>query len=409
MKIRSITYFTGPGLLLSGSGQDLANKFVSKARGVFETAGYEVQTVRLATSPFPAFMTALEPKMDIERCQEIESAAISAGFDYISLGPALPDDLNNYPLILDFLSSTENVFATGSMTVDGQISLSAVRACAEVIYHAARITMDGFTNLRFAALANVQPGIPFFPAAYHEQDRKPAFGLAMESADLVNQVVGSSKNLHDLRETLIMEIESHSRELEEIARSLSSDFDVYFNGIDFTTAPFPRKELSFGTAIERMGVESVGLHGTLAAAAFLADTLDKARFRKAGFNGLFFPVLEDVVLANSAASGILTVKDLLLFSAVCGSGLDTIPLQGDISVDEIYAILLDVVFLSTRLKKPLTARLMPIPGKMAGDPTEFHFEYFANSRVMTAQASALGNSLTGDDVIPVSISNRQSD
>jgi hypothetical protein len=73
---------------------------------------------------------------------------------------------------------------------------------------------------------------------------------------------------------------------------------------------------------------------------------------------------------------------LLLYSTVCGTGLDTIPLPGDVTVDELAAILLDVATLSLVADKPLTARLMPIPGKEAGEMTDFDFPYFANGRVM---------------------------
>jgi uncharacterized protein (UPF0210 family) len=103
------------------------------------------------------------------------------------------------------------------------------------------------------------------------------------------------------------------------------------------------------------------------------------------------PVLEDAVLAERAAEGSLTVKDLLLYSAVCGTGLDTVPLPGDTSANQIAAVLLDLAALAVRLDKPLTARLMPIPGKKAGDPTNFNFDYFANSRVMGLEARPLNS------------------
>jgi hypothetical protein len=67
---------------------------------------------------------------------------------------------------------------------------------------------------------------------------------------------------------------------------------------------------------------------------------------------------------------------------VCGTGLDTVPLPGDVSEEELAGILLDVAALALRLDKPLTARLMPIPGAQAGDLTEFDFAYFANGRVL---------------------------
>jgi len=109
------------------------------------------------------------------------------------------------------------------------------------------------------------------------------------------------------------------------------------------------------------------------------------------------PVLEDSILAERAAQGALDLKDLLLYSAVCGTGLDTIPLPGDTTAEEIAPLLLDLAALSQRLDKPLTARLMPIPGKSAGDTTGFNFEYFANSRVMAIDAQKISLHLSGDD------------
>jgi hypothetical protein len=146
--------------------------------------------------------------------------------------------------------------------------------------------------------------------------------------------------------------------------------------------------------MERMGVARAGLHGSLAAAAILTEIIERASFPGVGFSGLLLPVLEDAVLARRAADGTLTVKDLLLYSAVCGTGLDTVPLPGDTAANQIAALLLDLSALALRLNKPLTARLMPIPGKKAGDPTNFNFDYFANSRVMALEAEALNPPLS---------------
>jgi len=62
--------------------------------------------------------------------------------------------------------------------------------------------------------------------------------------------------------------------------------------------------------------------------------------------------------------------------------LDTIPLPGDITEKKLFALLLDIASLSIALDKPLSARLMPIPGKRIGEMTQYQFEYFANSRIM---------------------------
>ena len=80
---------------------------------------------------------------------------------------------------------------------------------------------------------------------------------------------------------------------------------------------------------------------------------------------------------------------------MCGTGLDTIPLPGNTTVEQLVPLLLDLSALALRLDKPLTARLMPVPGKKAGDETNFSFGFFANSKVMRLDSEALSGSLAG--------------
>jgi uncharacterized protein (UPF0210 family) len=134
--------------------------------------------------------------------------------------------------------------------------------------------------------------------------------------------------------------------------------------------------------VERLGVDRFGAPGTLFAVSLLTDCLRRANYPRCGFNGVMLPVLEDATLAARSQDRLFTINDLLLYSAVCGTGLDTVPLPGDIGEDELAGILLDLATLAVRLDKPLTARLMPIPGAVAGDRTEFDFAYFANGQVL---------------------------
>jgi uncharacterized protein len=100
---------------------------------------------------------------------------------------------------------------------------------------------------------------------------------------------------------------------------------------------------------------------------------------------LFLPVMEDSVLAERNVERSLSLEGLLLYSAVCGSGLDTIPLPGSISVDELATMILDLSTLALVLDKPLTARLVPIPGSEEGDMTNFGSPYWANTKVMATK------------------------
>jgi hypothetical protein len=404
MKIRTITCFCDPGWPLETGELRGLGKFTADLRAELESAGYEVQTARLATTPFPHLIPEGNLDSLVELTISLEDQGLAAGFDYLSLGPALPEHPHSFQAIPEALGETENVFFSGSLSTHrAEISLSAARACAEIIQKASSITQDGFTNLRFAALANVPPGAPFFPASYHGEG-ETSFALGMQAADLAVEAVVHSKSLHECRLNLVEQIEKHAGNLTRIAEDAgaSSRRGIKFGGIDFTLAPFPEVDQSIGAAIERLGIARTGQHGSLAAAAFFTNCLKRAEFQKAGFNGLFMPVLEDAVLAERAGEGTLTIPDLLLYSAVCGTGLDTIPLPGDTTAAQIYPLLLDLAALAHRLDKPLTARLMPLPGKAVGDPTSFDFPFFANSRVMRLEALTLAGLLGDDQLLDIS-------
>jgi uncharacterized protein (UPF0210 family) len=316
------------------------------------------------------------------------------------LGPALPEMPRSYEVIPEAIFISENVFFGGVMADKARgIALSAVRACAHVIVKCAPIEPNGFANLQFAALANVNAGAPFFPASYHNGD-EPAFAIATEAADLAVSAFSNAKTLEEGRETLISEIEKHGKRITQIVKAELST--IKFGGIDFSLAPFPNDASSLGNAVEQLGVPRAGLHGSLAAAALLTEAIDRADFLHTGFSGFMQPILEDSVLARRAAEGKLTIKDALLYSAVCGTGLDTVPLPGDTTAEQITPLLLDLCALALRLDKPLTARLMPVPGKQAGEETNFDFAFFAPSRVMALDAEGLTKAFSGTETFQLS-------
>lgn len=401
MKIRSITYFMNVGWPLKEDRLQAAGIFLSTARSAFEAAGYEVQSTRIASVPFPHILGADSIGLTTRFAQKLSNAIAANGIDYASLGPALPDVPESYEMIPDAIAASKNIFFSGVMaTAHDGIYLPALRACAEIIIRNATISQDGCANLRFAALANVPPGGPFFPAAYHDADQ-PTFSLALEAADLAVEAFSGAKTVEEGRQRLVDELESHARKLSYAAEPLKFRFSVRFGGIDFSLAPFPADGRSAGLAFEKMGAAKIGLHGSLAAACILTDAIDRADFPRAGFSGLMLPVLEDAVLAKRAGETVLTVKDLLMYSTVCGAGLDTIPIPGEVTAGQVSALLLDICALSLRQHKPLTARLMPIPGKKAGDATEFNLEHIANSKVMVLEAEPLERLFVSNETFTV--------
>lgn len=406
MRIRSITCFFDPRSRAAQQTIDRLGKLAAAARAMYANSGLEVYTTRLVTVPFPYLYPMDEVDGAVRLACTLEADAAQQGFDYVSIGPALADIPSSYEMILPILSATKNVFTSGMLTTpNSEISLPAVKACARIIAEAAQVSANdqpsnGFTNLRFGALANVGPWGPFFPAAYHQGER-PAFALAIECADVAYSAIRKAKTLAEARQTLVTTLETQAAAMAGTANHLAQQFDLDFRGFDFSLAPFPEQWCSLGAALEALGLPALGMSGSLAAAAFLADTLDRGAWMRTGFNGMMMPVLENSHLATRAAQGTFGIHDLLMYSAVCGTGLDTVPLPGDSSPAQIEALLLDIAALALRLNKPLTARLMPIPGKAAGDPTSFEFPYFAPSKVMALPAAPLSGLLAGDEFISI--------
>jgi len=397
MKIRSITCFYHPGSQPSKTIPGLAQQ-IEELKNQFTSIGWDVQTTRLATVPFGIYTT---PETAVEIIQAIETTACDHGFNYISVGPARNNHPDEFKLVPKILSATRNTFLTGILTHQHRgISTAAVKACAAIITQASSITPDGFTNLRFCAMSNVKPFTPFFPAAY-SYGTQPTFALAIEAADAAIDAFDSAKTIAEGKRNMLAEMHQAAEELTSVIRQMNLQWELPFKGFDFSLAPFPEDWCSLALAMETLGVDRIGMMGSLSAAAILAETLDRGKWLKVGFNGLMLPVLEDSVLAARSVEGSFSIKDLLMYSAVCGTGLDTVPLPGDITVDEIEPLLMDIAALSLRLNKPLTARLMPIPNLKSGEMTQFDFDFFKNGKILDFPASQLGKALSTSEWIEI--------
>jgi uncharacterized protein (UPF0210 family) len=359
--IRTLTLGVAEPHPLSGEVVAKAAESLRRAEKACRDAGREVQTLRLSTRPVFQDTTPTRAY-----ARDLQAMLDDVGLVYCSLGPAT----DGVELIPDLLIGHDALNCT--VRLDG--NTAAARPTAEAMLRLANETEEGFGNFRFAALACVDPGAPFFPAAYHDGPANLTAGLQGASV-----VAGAARGGFDgLTERTAAALIEEATPVVRLVSRVADDLGVRFGGIDLS--PAPNGPDSIAAAFEAVGGE-FGRPGTLATAAALTAAIQNTTLPTCGYNGLMLPVMEDVVLARRWEEGAIGLHDLLAYSSVCGTGLDTVPLPGDSDPADIARLLLDVTALAVRLGKPLSARLFPVPGTTSGDRTSFTSPYLTNTTV----------------------------
>jgi len=356
-------------------------QMLRRAKHVVETGGYQVETVRIATQPFPEYTRGLSPADMLRFFREYDALAIQESFA-ANIGPAMMadgDDPAPAQLLAEILSTTKSLKASLIVGGEGGIQWKCVQAAARLVKFVAEHSPGSAANFNFAATAMLAPYAPFYPGAYHLGEGR-RFAIGTEAANVVDRVFAQTAGNAPLAaERLARELSAHAVALEKLAQQVEKETGWEYMGIDATPAPL--REVSIGAAIEKFTGARFGSSGTMTAAAVITRAVQSVPVKRIGFCGLMLPVMEDSLLAQRWSEGTYDLDALLAYSAVCGTGLDTIPMAGDVPQQQIERILGDVATLAVKWKKPLTARLLPVKGKKVGDRTEFDDPFLVNALI----------------------------
>ncbi len=388
--IRTITLGLEDAHPLKAATITKAAHTLARTQQRFSDSGYEVQTVRLSTRPLFTDLPGKSPEVLLHYTRELQQMLNEAGVYFCSLGPieaANPHcSLADIELLPDLLASTSSISMTVLLATNTHgLREEAALPTARAILRLAEQTPEGEGNFRFAALACVQPGTPFFPAAYHEGPSNLSLGL--QGASIIAETARKAQEAHQqskptlaqITSTVKIAIEEQASPIVALGKEIATAEQVNFGGIDLSPAPLG--EDSIVSAIEAFGYGTLGSPGMVALIAALTRALKITDLPTCGYCGIMLPVLEDAMLGKCWEKGQISIHELLLYSTICGTGLDTIPLPGDIQESSLAQLLLDVATLAWRLRKPLSARLFPIPGKSAGAYTTFISPYLTNTVV----------------------------
>jgi uncharacterized protein (UPF0210 family) len=371
-KVRAVTGFITIDAKSYPSQFEEAAKFLIQVRETIQAAGYEVQGIRITTQPFPDYTRGLSRAEALKVLRGISELAGKQHFA-VSVGPAMSkdnDSTDQVDILTDALSTPGNrVSATIVTAGEDGIHWNAVRQAAHLIKTVGERSPHGQGNSSFAATAMIRAYVPFYPGSWHPAEGPRSFTIGLESANVVMDVFAHEHDPRTAAAALTKALTVHARAVEAAAMKAVAGSGWTYAGIDPT--PAPRGPVSIGAAIESFTGAPFGSPGSESAAGIITRAVKAVPVKQAGYSGLMLAVLEDDTLLRRWSEGTYGIDSILAYSAVCATGVDTVPLAGDTSEDAIARIIGDVATLAFKWNKPLATRLLPAPGKKVGDMTEF--------------------------------------
>jgi uncharacterized protein (UPF0210 family) len=369
----------------------LAGKLVPVCERVGQKYGIPVVNKRIAVSPIAVVGAALSPADLVEIARTLDAAAREVHVDFIGGFSALVEkglargDRSLIAAIPEALAATERVCASVNVaSTRAGINMDAVLLLGRTIKRAAELTADrdGAACTKLCLFANIPEDIPFMAGAYlgiGEADAVINVGVSGPGVvkNAIDRALSTRPNLDlgSLSELIKKTAYKVTRVGELIGREVAEQLGISFGVVDLSLAPTPNVGDSVGEIFQSLGLLAIGVPGTTAALALLNDAVKKggafASSRVGGLSGAFIPVSEDLNISEAVRNGHLCLEKLEAITSVCSVGLDMVAIPGDTSPETISAIIADEMAIGVINNKTTAARLIPVPGKAAGDHAYF--------------------------------------
>jgi uncharacterized protein (UPF0210 family) len=368
-----------------------AEKLVSVCNQVGEKYGIPVVNKRISISPIAVAAAPFGPEEMVSVAKTLDSAAREVDVDFIGGFSALVEkgmavgDRALIEALPQALAETDRICASVNVaSTRAGINMDAVIRMGEQIKTAAELTADrdGIACAKLCVFANIPEDIPFMAGAYLGIGEADAvINVGVSGPGVVKKAIDRAlaekpeMNLRQLSELIKRTAYRVTRAGELIGREVAELLGIRFGVVDLSLAPTPNVGDSVGEIFQSLGLKSIGVPGTTAALAMLNDAVKKggafASSNVGGLSGAFIPVSEDLNISRSAQQGYLSLEKLEAMTSVCSVGLDMVAVPGDISADTLSAVIADEMAIGVINKKTTAARIIPVPGKKAGDRAFF--------------------------------------
>lgn len=378
--------------------QSIHKRIIVAAEKLSQTCGmvatrYGIPIVhrRLAVTPIARIANGHDRDTMIALAHTLDRAAKDVDVDLIGGYSALVHGgtsaaaeclLESLPIAL---SQTERVCASVNVaTTKAGINMDAVAILGHKLRDIAESTADrnGFGAAKLVVFANAPEDNPFMAGAFlGEGSPDVVIHIGVSGPGVICSALERLRaaepdcRLNDIAEEIKSTAFRITRVGELIGREIASRLGVAFGIVDLSLAPTPRVGDSVGEILTQIGIEHIGEPGSTAALALLNDAVKKgglfASSSVGGLSGAFMPVMEDTALAAAVEEGHLSLEKLEAMTSVCSVGLDMIPIPGDTSAATIASIIADEMAIGVFNNKTTATRLIPVPGKKAGDRVSF--------------------------------------
>ena len=353
--------------------------------------GLTVVNKRLAVSPVSILLEGRAPEDASLIAAALDRAAAEVGVDLIGGFSALvhkgmtPGEKLLIESLPRVLADTQRVCASVNVaTTRAGMNVDAILMLGQVISKAAHATQDrdGFGAAKLVVFSNIPEDNPFMAGAFlGPGEADSVINVGVSGPGVVKRAVDRlvqtrpQCSLDDVAEEIKHTAFRVTRTGELVGREVASRLGVPFGVVDLSLAPTPRVGDSVGEIYQAMGVRVLGAPGTTAAVALLNDAVKKggafASSSVGGLSGAFIPVMEDHALAQAVSDGTLSLEKLEAMTCVCSVGLDMILLPGNIKPTAISGIIMDEAAIGMINRKTTGVRVIPVPGKAAGDRVDF--------------------------------------
>ena len=388
--IRSITYSVDIDKILNKDYLDEIKHNLKSIKEAYENENYFVRTLRfnIVTQKFkkvPDQFIFIKKILNIsDICNQLDIRWFNISFDLSNQAEKNIKSICNLGYLV--LKKFNNSFINFIVANNNTINAKAILYCSNTILKVSKLSHNGFDNFRMGLSLNPAKNTPFFPFSYSLDDNK--FSIATEISSIIEKKLEKIQNLSfdDKRKNIINSIGREVSRIDKIGNKLCSNLKADYVGQDISLAPYPDEDISVINIVKLFGIDNIGSNGSLFITSFLTDLLKEIilryKIKSCGFNGIMYSMLEDKKLCDANNKKLLTLDSLIMYSSLCGCGVDMVPVPGSILEEEISSIVLDVAALSIKLNKPLGVRLLPIPNSDANEFTEFDMDFLTNTRIM---------------------------